>query len=71
MPYPRRFRVDRQPNRIINEGNELEYEVPDLTVRNYFIEATAGKEEEIAVVLGRLGVVGVEVEQLAAPLTIP
>ena len=45
MPYPRRFRVDRQPNRIINEGNELEYEVPDLTVRNYFIEATAGKED--------------------------
>ena len=26
-----------EPNGIYNEGNELEQEVPDLTVRNYFL----------------------------------
>ena len=40
-----------QPNRVFNPGNEVEFEVPDITVRNYFMIDDPSKGEEVAKVL--------------------
>lgn len=36
-----------QPNQVFNPGNEVEYEVPDITVRNYFMMNEPSKLGEI------------------------
>lgn len=37
-----------QPNQVFNPGNEVEFEVPDITVRNYFMMNEPSKLGEIS-----------------------
>ena len=37
-----------QPNQVFNPGNEVEFEVPDITVRNYFMMDDSSKGEQVA-----------------------
>jgi hypothetical protein len=64
-----------QPNRVYTPGNEVEFEVPDIQVRYYFLEGgDASKAGELATVLQRLAFVGVEVLEVlgdAGELCVP
>lgn len=61
-----------QPNRIYNPGHTVEREVPNRTVRGYFIRTDdRAKTREIATLVRRLQRMDVEVRRLTAPLTVP
>ena len=60
-----------QPNQVFTPGNEVEFEVPDITVRNYFMMNDPAKAGEIATVLARLAIVDIDVQMLTAPLEVP
>ena len=61
-----------QDNLVYNEGNEVEREVPDRTVRSYFLRTDdPAKTDEVATLVRRLQRMDVEVRSLTAPLTVP
>ena len=60
-----------EPNRVFEEGNTVEQEVPDETVRSYFIRSTAGKKREARALVRRLQRMEVEVRRLTRPLVVP
>ena len=59
-----------EPNGIYNEGNELEQEVPDLTVRNYFLLDNPSRRFELETLLRRLQRMDVDVYRLTEPLEV-
>ncbi len=60
-----------EPNAVFQEGNTVEQEVPDETVRSYFIRSTAGKQREALALVRRLQRMEVEVRRLTRPLVVP
>ena len=60
-----------EPNKVYNPGNEVETEVPDITVRHWFLRADQpGHAAEVAQIVRRLQRMDVEVNQLTAPLKV-
>ncbi len=60
-----------EPNKVYNPGNEVESEVPDITVRHWFLRADQpGHAEEVARIVRRLQRMDVAVYQLTAPLRV-
>jgi hypothetical protein len=60
-----------QPNRVFTPGNEVEFPVPELTVRQYFLtNDEPAKRGELATVLERLSFASVQVLETAAELCI-
>lgn len=60
-----------EPNGIYNDGNKLYQEVPDLTVRNYFLKVTPNREFELQSLVRRLQRMDVDVYRLTEPLDVP
>ncbi len=60
-----------EPNGIYNEGNELTQEVPDLTVRHYFLLDRASRRFELDTLVRRLQRMDVDVYRLTEPLEVP
>ena len=61
-----------EPNEVIAPGNELELEVPDETVRHYFLaNDDPDKTDEVQSLVRRLQRMDVDVRQLTAPLVVP
>ncbi|MFG2245319.1 M14 family zinc carboxypeptidase [Spirillospora sp. NPDC048823] len=61
-----------EPNQIYNPPNEVVRQVPDRKVRHYFLRADdPAKREEVRTVVRRLQRMGVRVEKLVRPLTVP
>ncbi|WP_034521246.1 M14 family zinc carboxypeptidase [Actinomadura rifamycini] len=61
-----------EPNQVYNPGNEVERPVPDREVRHYFLrDGDRAKRDEVRTIVRRLQRMGVEVERLARPLTVP
>ncbi|HEU0102798.1 MAG TPA: M14 family zinc carboxypeptidase [Mycobacteriales bacterium] len=61
-----------EPNTIIAPGNEVENQVPDLSVRSYFLrDDDPAKRREVEMIVHRLQRMDVEVSRLTAPLTVP
>ena len=58
------------PNGIYNEGNELTQEVPDITVRNYFLLNRPSHRFELETLVRRLQRMDVDVYQLTEPLDV-
>ncbi|XRQ03565.1 M14 family zinc carboxypeptidase [Actinomadura welshii] len=61
-----------EPNQIYNPPNEIDRQVPDRRVRHYFLRADdPAKRDEVRTVVRRLQRMGVRVERLVRPLTVP
>ena len=60
-----------EPNEVFAPGSTLELEVPDETVRHYFIEVTRDKAAEARSLVRRLQRMDVDVRRLTKPLTVP
>jgi hypothetical protein len=60
-----------EPNGIYNEGNELAQDVPDITVRHYFLLDRASRRFELDTLVRRLQRMDVDVYQLTEPLDVP
>ncbi|MET0523584.1 MAG: M14 family zinc carboxypeptidase [Nocardioides sp.] len=60
-----------EPNEVFAPGSTLELEVPDETVRSYFIEVTPTKAAEARALVRRLQRMDVQVRKLTAPLRVP
>jgi hypothetical protein len=61
-----------EPNEIVNPGNELITQVPDESVRHYFLRADdPSKAREVQALVRRLQRMGVLVYTLTAPLQVP
>ncbi|MFD0855099.1 hypothetical protein ACFQ07_22855, partial [Actinomadura adrarensis] len=61
-----------EPNQIYNPPNEIDREVPDRKVRHYFLRADdKAKRDEVATIVRRLQRMGVTVQKLVRPLTVP
>ena len=58
-----------EPNEVVQPENEVRFEVPDRTIRNYFIPGDA-HYSDVANLLDRLLSTGVEVHRLTAPLEV-
>lgn len=59
-----------EPNGIYNEGNELAQEVPDLTVRHYFLLDRPSRRFELDTLVRRLQRMDVDVYRLTEPLEV-
>ncbi|TDE39393.1 M14 family zinc carboxypeptidase [Actinomadura sp. 6K520] len=61
-----------EPNQIYNPPNQIDRQVPDRKVRHYFLqEGDPAKRDEVRTVVRRLQRMGVRVERLVRPLTVP
>ncbi|MEU8796977.1 M14 family zinc carboxypeptidase [Spirillospora sp. NPDC048819] len=61
-----------EPNQIYNPPNEVVRQVPDRKVRHYFLRAgDPAEREEVRTVVRKLQRMGVRVEKLVRPLTVP
>jgi hypothetical protein len=61
-----------QPNEVVQPENTVQREVPDITVRQYFIrDDDLAKEREVQALVRRLQRMDVEVRRLTAPLAVP
>ncbi|MFB4316676.1 M14 family zinc carboxypeptidase [Actinomadura sp. 21ATH] len=61
-----------EPNRIYNPPNQVDRPVPDRAVRHYFLRADdRSKRAEVRTIVRRLQRMGVRVELLSRPLTVP
>ncbi|HEY8480121.1 MAG TPA: M14 family zinc carboxypeptidase [Spirillospora sp.] len=61
-----------EPNQIYNPPNEIDRQVPDRKVRHYFLrDDDPAKREEVRTIVRRLQRMGVRVERLVRPLTVP
>lgn len=61
-----------EPNQIYNPPNQIDRQVPDRKVRHYFLRADdPAKRDEVRTVVRRLQRMGVRVERLVRPLTVP
>ncbi|TDC85227.1 M14 family zinc carboxypeptidase [Actinomadura sp. 7K507] len=61
-----------EPNQVYNPPNEVERQVPDRRVRSYFLRNDdPAKRAEVRTVVRRLQRMGVRVERLVRPLTVP
>ena len=67
----RACRGELEPNQVFEPGNTVEREVPDETVRHYFIEVTGDKAAEARALVRRLQRMDVDVRRLTKPLTVP
>lgn len=60
-----------QPNLVYNPGHEVEFEVPDIRVRSYFLlNNDTDKASEVLYVLQRLWKLGIEIEILTTSLSV-
>ncbi|GAA2447602.1 hypothetical protein GCM10010191_76060 [Actinomadura vinacea] len=63
---------DLEPNQIYNPPNQVDRPVPDRKIRNYFLRADdKAKADEARTIVRRLQRMGVQVERLSRPLTVP
>ncbi len=61
-----------QANKVYNPGNDIQRQVPDRSVREYFVRTDdPAKQREVATLVRRLQRMDVEVRSLTAPLTVP
>jgi Zinc carboxypeptidase len=60
-----------EPNAIYNAGNELYQDVPNLTVRHYFLRDTQNRQFELETLVRRLQRMDVDVYRLTEPLDVP
>ncbi|MEO8328758.1 MAG: M14 family zinc carboxypeptidase [Candidatus Nanopelagicales bacterium] len=60
-----------EPNAIYHAGNDLFQEVPDITVRHYFLLNEASRRFELETLVRRLQRMDVDVYQLTEPLSVP
>ena len=61
-----------EPNKVYEPGNEVETQVPDITVRHYFLRADdPDRTDEVTRIVRRLQQMDVEVYELTAPLDVP
>ncbi|TDD68702.1 M14 family zinc carboxypeptidase, partial [Actinomadura rubrisoli] len=61
-----------EPNQIYNPPNQIDRPVPDRKVRNYFLrDDDPAKRTEVRVIVRRLQRMGVRVERLVRPLSVP
>jgi hypothetical protein len=61
-----------EPNEVVQPENEVQREVPDITVRQYFIRADdPAKTREVQALVRRLQRMDVVVERLTAPVSVP
>ena len=60
-----------EPNGIYNAGNDLYQDVPNLTVRHYFLKDTANRQFELETLVRRLQRMDVDVYRLTEPLDVP
>ncbi len=58
-----------EPNEVVQPGNEVRNEVPDIRVRNYFLPGDSSFSD-VRTLLDRLLSTGVEVYRLTAPLNV-
>jgi len=69
--YRQGLRGQLEPNKVYNPGNEVDTEVPDITVRHWFLRADdPAKADETQRVVRRLQRMDVEVRRLTAPLEV-
>jgi len=60
-----------EPNEVVQPGNTVQNEVPDIDVRHYFIrDDDPAKQAEVQALVRRLQRMDVEVRELTAPLTV-
>jgi hypothetical protein len=59
-----------EPNAVFEPHNSLYQEVPDVTVRNYFLPNDPARSYELQLLVRRLQRMDVEVRRLAAPLSL-
>ncbi|WP_433230960.1 M14 family zinc carboxypeptidase [Actinomadura formosensis] len=61
-----------EPNQIYNPPNQIDRQVPDRKVRGYFLrDDDPAKRAEVRLIVRRLQRMGVRVERLVRPLTVP
>ena len=61
-----------EPNEVVQPDNEVQSEVPDLTIRHYFLRNDdPDKADEVQALVRRLQRMDVEVRQLTEPLAVP
>jgi hypothetical protein len=61
-----------EPNEVVQPDNEVQSEVPDLTIRHYFLRNDdPDKADEVQSLVRRLQRMDVEVRQLTEPLAVP
>ncbi|MFI0409682.1 M14 family zinc carboxypeptidase [Actinomadura sp. 3N508] len=61
-----------EPNQVYNPPNQVDRQVPDRPVRNYFLrDDDPAKHDEVRTVVRRLQRMGVDVKRLVRPLTVP
>jgi hypothetical protein len=61
-----------EENEVVQPENTVQNEVPDLTIRHYFLRADDGsKAAEVQALVRRLQRMDVQVRQLTAPLVVP
>jgi hypothetical protein len=61
-----------EPNEVVQPDNTVQQQVPDITVRQYFIRADdPAKARDVQALVRRLQRMDVEVRQLTAPLAVP
>ncbi|WP_433477963.1 M14 family zinc carboxypeptidase [Spirillospora sp. CA-142024] len=60
-----------EPNQIYNPPNQIDRQVPDRKVRGYFLRDDPAKRAEVRLIVRRLQRMGVRVEKLVRPLTVP
>ncbi|TDB82407.1 carboxypeptidase [Actinomadura sp. KC216] len=61
-----------EPNQVYNPPNQIDRQVPDRPVRNYFLrDDDPAKRDEVRTIVRRLQRMGVEVKKLVRPLQVP
>ncbi|MFD0691355.1 M14 family zinc carboxypeptidase [Actinomadura fibrosa] len=60
-----------EPNQIYNPPNQIDRPVPDRKVREYFLRDDPAKRAEVHTIVRRLQRMGVRVDRLVHPLTVP
>ncbi|WP_433468114.1 M14 family zinc carboxypeptidase [Spirillospora sp. CA-128828] len=60
-----------EPNQVYNPPNQIDRQVPDRKVRGYFLRDDPAKRAEVRLIVRRLQRMGVRVEKLVRPLTVP
>jgi hypothetical protein len=66
------LRGELEPNEVVQPDNTVQRQVPDITVRQYFIRADdPAKAREVQALVRRLQRMDVQVERLTAPVDVP
>ncbi|MFI6523044.1 M14 family zinc carboxypeptidase [Spirillospora sp. NPDC050679] len=60
-----------EPNHVYNPPNQIDRPVPDRKVRHYFLRDEPAKRAEVRTIVRRLQRMGVRVDKLVRPLTVP